>query len=921
MALDNGTVLGPYEILSPLGAGGMGEVYRARDTKLDREVAIKVLPDRICATSFSLNDGKVSVRQGADDGRLAKLESEARLLASLNHSNVATLYGFETEGDVSYLVLEMVEGITLGEKLKQGPLRIREALRLFIQIAEGIEAAHERGIAHCDLKPQNIMVTPRGTVKILDFGVARALSPASPTDVVDPTEAPTLPEMNLGNASHTGTGTIVYMSPEQARGQRGDLRADIWAFGCCLYESLAGRRAFAGDTVSDIIVQILEHDPDLERLPADTSRRIRDLLRHCLNKEPTERLRNIGDAALTLRDVLAGPEDEAFVALPEATESPSWRRSLPALAGGLALGLATAWLLLPRADAPREGVRRLSINLPVEHPLQPSLPISPHRAMALSNDGQLLVWVARSGETTQLFKRRLDSVEAQPIEGTEGAWYPFFSPDDRWVGFFDRQNRSLEKVALSGGLPEVLSGLVPSGVAGNTAGLGGTWLTDGTIVYSPAAGPGLLRISENGGESIPFSPPEGSQLYRGFPFALPGNRGVLVMFGDSVGLGRTQVGYVDLTSGDLIPLYERASMPVYVPTGHIVFSQQGQLMAAPFDLDSASATGPPVRITEAAMHRGVGDIWEWTFSPTGTMIYATANDTLGTGREALWVDRSGTPFALGTLGVAGGDWARLSPEGDRVVYGSVDEGGNWDIYLYDIQTDSNRRLTVDPGLDTTPIFHPDGQRVFFSAVRPQGRYLFELDLENGRTAQIGDEPLGFPRSFSADGETLFFEQQADAESKENFGSYSLADGSHRVLMATPSAERYPTLSPDGRWLAYESDQSGRDEIYVQPYPALDAPRQLSENGGNFPLWNAAGTELYFRRGRALLALPVALDEVASFGQPKVLLESDFGVQNDAFDVTRDGSNFLMLSPAARGIPELVVVENWFSELERLAPLP
>lgn len=877
MALENGFTLGHYEILAALGEGGMGEVYRARDPRLEREVAIKVLPDNIGATSFSFRDGDVSFRGGADV-RLAELKAEARLLGALNHPNVATLFGLETQDDLSYLVMELVEGRTLAEEIGRGPLRIPQAIRIFIQIADGLEAAHERGIAHCDLKPPNVMVTPQGTVKILDFGVARALSRPANREARDPDESQTLTQPTLEQGA--GTGTIQYMSPEQARGQPGDTRADIWAFGCCLFETLTGRRTFSAPTVSDILVRILDREPDYESLPEETPQRLRDLLRHCLSKETADRLRHIGDAGLELRDALEE------------------RGGAPAL-------------LEPSGDD--RPVRRFSINLPADHPLQPTLPIAPHRGLTLSSDGRLLVYVGQSGATTQLFKRSLDRVEVEPMPGTEGAWYPFFSPDNQWVAFFDRESRTLEKVSLTGAAPQALADLP----AGASIGLGGSWGTDGTIVYA-AAGEGLLKVSEHGGTPISVSAPFEGEIYRGFPSHLPASHAVLVMYSAGIGASRRRIGSVDLETGKLTPLLEPASMPRYVPTGHLVFSQQGHLMAAKFDLETLSVTGPLVRVTEARMQPAQGDPWEWDFSDDGTLVFAIGRDSFDSGRKAVWVDRSGEQIELEMNPVAGTDWARLSPDGTHIVYGSIDQAGNWAIYLFDMENKSNRRLTFDSA-HSNPVFHPDGKRVLFSSRQQGTRRIFELDLTRGGPQSLGEETFGVARSLSPDGDLVFFDRAGDSPTLEGIGVFSRSEGTATMLLEHDTTARYPNLSPDGHWLAYQSNTSGRSEIYVRPFPAFDTTYQVSSLGGSFPVWSAAGDQLYYRQGRALVMVPVDTSDGFGFHSPEVLFEGPFDIQNESFDVSPDGQHFLMLQPAVQGVHELIVVENWFSELKRLVP--
>lgn len=593
-------------------------------------------------------------------------------------------------------------------------------------------------------------------------------------------------------------------------------------------------------------------------------------------------------------------------------------RSIATAIGLLAIG-AAGTLLVVRAGGERSaaeplGVRRFSINLAAANPLQPSLPVSPHHGLVLSSDGSLLVYVGQSDDTTMLFRRPMDRIDIEPIEGTEGAWYPFFSPDERWIGYFDRREQKLKKVSLQGGVPEILADAVQP--------LGASWGADGYIVYSPAAPQGLMRVSETGGTPEPVSALGEDELYRAFPAHLPGQDAVLVMFGAAVGAAQTRVGLVDLVTGELTELIEPAGGAKYVQTGHIVYTQQGQLMAAPFDLESRSLTGAAVRITEPLMSVGEGVVWvEWDVSADGTLVFTTSGQGVSGGRQAMLVSRDGEEQDLEhMLPVAGADWARLAPDGSKVVYGATDQVGNWDIYLYELSSGINRRLTFDREIDNRPTFHPDGQRVLFASTRDGAQKVFEIALSGGQPQAWADVPLGFPASLSPDAETLFFNRPGDQNTREDIWSFSRGDGEPRVLVQTPALERFPTLSPDGRWLAYESDEAGQAEIYVKPYPALDGKYQISIDGGNFPVWSSDGNELFYRDGRALVAAQIETNGGLAIAAREVLFESSsFDVLNYYLDVAPDGRHFLMLRPASGTVNELVVVENWFEELERLVP--
>ncbi|MEO8348112.1 MAG: protein kinase, partial [Acidobacteriota bacterium] len=606
-----GSNLGHYHIEEKIGEGGMGEVYRARDSVLRREVAVKVLPSIFAS----------------DPERLARFEREAHLLASLSHPNVGAIHGFEESGGVRFLVLELVPGETLAERLSGGPLPVAEALEVCRQIAEALEAAHEKGIIHRDLKPANVKITPQGKVKVLDFGLAKAFDTVS-SDAVDRSQSPTI----TTGATQQGVilGTAAYMSPEQARGKAMDRRTDIWSFGCVLYEALTGKSAFVGETVSDTLAGILTREPEWDRLPVSTPANVRALLRRCLRKEPERRLRDVGDARIELEEALSGAADTAA----PATARPSAARVGVAALAGLVLGAVAAWIAgsrFGRQPAVIAPVARFSIPLPAKSTLFTGI-----HSIALSPDGSLLAFAAQSGGQRQLYLRRLDDLESKPIAGTEGGIEPFFSPDGQWIGFWHPVSRALKKVALSGGAPLTL--------CETDVLYGASWGADDTIVFSPTVPGGLARVPAAGGKVEPVTKLDLDKNERDHRYAqiLPGGKAVLFTIADSKidSYDDARIAVQSLETGERKILVEGGTLGRYSPSGHLLYVRAGNLLAVPFDLARLAVTGPPVPVLKGVFESVNQGSAHFDVARNGSLAYVPGGAE-GAERTVVWVDRQG----------------------------------------------------------------------------------------------------------------------------------------------------------------------------------------------------------------------------------------------------------------------------------------
>ncbi len=905
-----GRTLNHYEIVELLGAGGMGEVYRAHDTTLKRDVAIKVLP----------------VDLAEDPERLARLQREAHLLASLNHPNIASIYSLEEADGVRFLVLELVEGETLGERLVGsdlgGRLEVREALGLARQIAEALEAAHSKGIIHRDLKPANIKITPDDQVKVLDFGLAKAYVEEAPVSEMSPdlTKSPT-----MADATKTGMilGTAAYMSPEQARVRPLDKRTDIWSFGCVLYEMLTGQRPFQGGTISDTLAAILRGEPDWEALPAETPGSVRTLLRRCLNKDIKRRMHDMGDVWLELEEA---PEQAAIeqAALGEAALgrgtgdlAQRWKRVLPwALFAATALVSVTlgAWLAMrpQSSDHSADVVRFVPTTAPLAIGAHPCSPV-----MALSPDGTILAYVSGDGAVGQIYLRRMDSLESIPVEGAETARTPFFSPDGEWVGF--ESDGELWRAPVAGGKawPICEASLVH----------GATWLDDGTIIYGDVD-LGLARVSADRGvpETLVAAEREAYEFWLAWPEVLP-NGDVLFTPLDGAGFSMG-MNLFSPTTGTRKRLLDEGGNVRYLPTGHLVFPLDGSLMAVRFDVDRGEIIGNPFPVIDGVL---MGFPWDppiahYSIAESGSLVYLSG-PMLANTVQIQRVDRAGEMIQIGDdLERALGP--RFSPDGRRMAISSptTDEGPK--LWVYDLERGTWTRLISD-GQAWWPLWSPDGRNLAFTTVLPDGlAAIFTIPADGSGSAErlIQTEYPQQSSGWSADGQTLLLNQNDHPETKWDVMMFRPGEDTEaNPLLNSPAMELLPHLSPDGRWLAYVSDESGRTEVYVQSFPELGNKWQISTDGGTEPIWSPDGTELFYRDAEALemIVVDITLEPEFRPGTPRVLFEGRFiatpGYGRN-YDVAPDGQSFLMFQQNMAGIEsaELRLVLNWQEELKQQA---
>jgi Tol biopolymer transport system component len=875
-----GTRWGVYEIVDLLGTGSMGEVYRARDTRLHRDVAIKVLRSPVAA--------------GPD--RLARFEREARLLASLNHPNIAQIHGFEDSGGVPALVMELVPGVTLAERLAQGALSRDEAFVIARQVSDALEAAHEQGVVHRDLKPANIKITPGRRVKVLDFGLATRprVGGWSPEEA----DLPTALEDRTGEG--VILGTPAYMSPEQARGTPVDKRTDIWAFGCILYEMLAGRRPFAGETPTDAIAATIERDPNWSELPATTPATIVALLRRCLEKNPVRRLRDIGEARVALEHAL----EASNRARPGGTRrhlAPGVGRAVAAVVlAGVVLGALITWL--PRlTSGGRPAVpTRLTVALPPHHELNADAGAAP---LAISPDGRVVVYGADDGGgRMQLYLRRLDAFDSRALTGTEGAQYPFFSPDGDSIGFFARGR--LLRMSLGGGAPVPLCD-VPA------VGYGATWGSDGTIVF-PSGDSGLMRVSAQGGPPDPLTSadPEFDRRPFHWPHFVAGSDVLLASVGSEKGAFPTQIAAFSFRTRQWRVLMA-GIQPQYVPPGYLVFHadhiREGELQAVGFNPSDLTVRGTPVSVMDGLFRARSGGAVYFAISRSGTLVFAPG----GYGRTLLRVDRNGHRTTL-VDDRRGFRFPRLSPDG-RFLAVTVDPRPS-EIWIYDLERGSRTPLGA-AGHSILAVWNPDGQRVVFTL--NTDLYLKPADASSAPQRLLDREGPQYPHSWSRDGRFLFFYELGPPTTKRDVWGLELG-GAARPLVATPANELHPAISPDARWLAYDSDESGRAEIYVRPFPDVATRRwTVSADGGHSPLWSPDGRELFYMNGQDLIAVTMGLDGPSLVpGAPSVLFSGPFDTtQDNNYDVSSDG-HFIMIEPDPEELLHgLHVVLDWSSELE------
>jgi len=883
MTIAAGTRIGVYEVRALIGAGGMGEVYLAHDTRLQRDVALKVLPE-----VFS-----------RDRERMARFEREAKLLASLNHPNIAAIYGLEESGPIRALVMELVEGPTLAERIASGPVPVDETLPIARQVADAVEYAHDNNVMHRDLKPANIKVKADGTVKVLDFGLAKALSDEPTAEDIG--NSPTLSMA----ATRQGVilGTAAYMAPEQARGKRVDRRADVWALGCVLYEMLTGKQAFHGEDVTVILAAVVMKEPAFDALPANTPPAIRTLVRRCLEKNVRRRMQNSGEARIVIEDVLSGaaPAETAGATSARTLGRPALALGLGTLLLGAAIAGIAAWTLKP-APAPAAPISRFDYVFPQGHQFRNA----GRAVMALSPDGSRFVYNTGQG----LYLRSMDQLEARLIPGTEANLInPFFSPDGQWVGYW--QDNQLKKIAISGGAP------VPIGAATNPFGV--SWGADNTILFGQPDG--IRRVSANGGIPELIIKAEGGEQLDG-PQSLPGGEWVLFTVGAGASnWDEARIVAESLKTNERRDVWRGGSDGRYVPTGHIVYALENDLFAIPFDLDTLSVTGGPAPLVEGAFRASIAASANYGISEDGSLVYV-AGTGVSPQRTIVWVDRQGREEAI-KVPLRAYVYAKLSPDGTRVALDIRDQES--DIWIWDLARETLARITFDPGVNRSPVWTPDGKRVAFSAQRNNGENIYWQAADGSGApeplAAIPNVPI-LPHAFSPDGTQLLFTSVAVPR---DINVVKLAgERKAQPFFQTSFSEYNPDISPDGRWLAYESDESGRNEVYVRPFPDVNAGRwQISNGGGTRPLWNPNGRELfYFVAPGTLMAVRVEPGASFAAGSPAIVFQGQYATPQGArqYSVSPDGRRFLMIKDAASAgnapPPKITVVLNWFEELKR-----
>jgi serine/threonine protein kinase/Tol biopolymer transport system component len=893
MSLAPGVRLGAYEVVAPLGAGGMGEVYRARDTRLNRDVALKVLPD-----SFA-----------SDPERLARFTREAQTLASLNHPHIAHIHGLEESDGVRALVMELVEGEDLSQRIARGPIPLDEALPIARQIAEALEAAHEAGIIHRDLKPANIKVRPDGTVKVLDFGLAKALD-ATPGSSPSVSMSPTITTPAM---THVGMilGTAAYMAPEQARGKVVDRRADIWAFGCVLYEMLTGTRAFDGDDATVVIASIIKSDLQWNLLPPDTPPAVRTVLRGCLQKDPRQRVRDMGDVRLVLEGTLDLPVVAGTTPL-TVPHSTRFHRGLPwgagLIAGSVLTGLAV-WALSGSRDPEAAPVRRFALTLPDTDQLPPNS----GTLVAISADGQTLIYRARRDGVFRLYRRALGQLDATPIGDTNAGSYVFFSPDGQWIGY--TVGSTLKKALVSGGPSQTVCELP---TLGNAAARSGSWGVDGTIVV--AAQTNLLRVPAAGGTPESIVKAEAGRALS-YPQILPGGRAVLFTSSEP-GPDPGELEILLLDTGERRKLLP-GTAGRYVPTGHLLFMRGATLWAVGFDPGRLAVVGTPVPAIEGIRVEGGGAV-QFAVADDGTLVYLPGGAG-STARRLVWVNREGREEPINAPPRTY-VYPRLSPDGTRVALDVRDQEN--DIWTWDFARSTLTRLTFDPANDQYPTWTRDGRRLIFISAREKTLAPFWQAADGtGAVERLGTDlrPLD-QGSLSHDGKRLLL-RAISPETREDIVMLTL-DGERRIepLVRTPFIERNVELSPDGRWMAYDSNESGAIETYVRPFPLVDGGRwQISNGGGWAPLWSPNGRELFYvDRGGSIMSAPIeAGTSFAAGNATRVMDVSAYntGTQGRNYDISRDGLKFLMIKnqEAASSGTQINVVLSWFEELKRLVP--
>ena len=898
MPLQPGSRLGHYDVTALIGEGGMGQVYQATDTKLKRQVAIKILPPSLAS----------------DHDRLARFQREAEVLASLNHPNIAAIYGLEESEGVTALVMELVEGDDLSQRIARGAIPLDEALPIATQIAEALEAAHEQGVIHRDLKPANVKVKADGTVKVLDFGLAKAMEPVGAMSASD-SMSPTITTPAMTQAGMI-LGTAAYMSPEQAKGKTVDKRSDVWAFGAVLYEMLTGTRAFPGEDVSEVLASVLAREPDWALLPRDVSPVLGTYLRRCLHKDPKQRLHDIADVRLAMEGAFETTDPtKAATVVPQLL---AWQRPLPLTLVAVPLMALTgiaAWMLKPEVPL------LLSRTLVTPEPSAPVVPNPFDTSVAISADGTRVVYLGALEGQVSLFVRAVDELDAMPLSSlAQGVRGPFLSPDGNWVGVFIGD--AIYRVSINGG-PAVL---IAEGLEG--APRGATWGPDDTIMYGTSVSGGLWRVPAGGGDPEELTTP----MFQGgtylFPEFLPGGNAVLFTHQpDANTIDTAQIAVLTLADLEAKPLIPGGHNPRYSPTGHLVYGVGNTLRAVGFDLASLEVATDPIPVVDdvhmtpqGAVNFGVAD--------NGSLVYIRGGEEAGL-FTLVWLDREGNeePLAIPPDVYT---WPRVSPDGIRVAVAVTNE----DVWVSDLARGTFSRVTTATGMDNVPLWTPNSESVVFASMRlDEGRFSFFQKRADGTGSAeklLTSEGVGQfkPYGWSPDGMRMVFDYGNQAAL--DIGVLTMDGNETREpLLQSEANEAARALSPNGEWLAYSSDQTDRCEVYVERFPGLGSRQQISTAGGAEALWSPDGRELFYREGARIMAVAIEFDGQSLIpGTPEIVVDGLSGVPSCAsrsYDVSPDGQRFLIAKRAETNSDadyriDVVLVQNWFQELKRLVPV-
>jgi len=887
MPLGSGDRLGSYQVIAPLGAGGMGEVYRARDTRLGRDVALKILPQTFAS----------------DPDRLARFDREAQLLAAISHPNIAAIYGIEESTGVRALVLELVDGPTLADRIARGPLPVEDALAIARQVCDALAAAHDHGIIHRDLKPANVKLRADGVVKVLDFGLAK-LAEGPSTSAAETRLGLDAAARTTGVISGVGIilGTAAYMSPEQAKGQEADKRADVWALGCLLYEMLTAKRPFEGGTTTEVLAAVLHTDPEWGALPPRTPAVVKRLLRRCLQKDPRKRLHDVTDARLDIDDALSAPEPVMQTPASGPSRPALWLAATAAVA--LVAGLGGWWFS-------RSAVRPPATSLHAMIALPPATTIGFSRgsAVVLSADGRQVAFTGTNGSATRLYVRPIDRIGATPIDNTEGAANPFFSPDGQWIGFF--ADGKLKKVrAAGGGLTVLADAPNPRGEA---------WGPDDAIYFTPKNNAVVWRVPAAGG-----TPQEVTRLAKGefshrWPQILPGGKAILFTVWNDTGFEGGRVAVQRLDSPEHTILIPGAGYPRYVGPdadgrGYLLYAQADGMMAVPFDLDRLQATGTPARALDNVMTNLSGGA-HLSAAAGGLLAYLPG--TLSEiDRELAWFDRSGKAQTVASIHGMSLTYA-LSNDGRRVARQSV-VGAHRDMWIEELDRGTSTRFTVDE-YTFAARWTADGQWIAYTANQPVLNLYRKRADGTGSEERLTSSPNNqAPSSWTPDGRTLVFVDNDPVTGSDIWTLDVDGDRKPKPFLRTPFVESYATVSPDGKWVAYQSNESGRFEIYVTPFPEGGRKYQVSTDGGFSPAWAHSGRELFYQTNRGMMAASIVTQPAFAAGRPQLLFEGRF---NGDTNVAPDDSRFLLLKglPQETSATQISIVTNWLDELKKLLP--